>query len=345
MTGFQPGLELAEAFYTEVVGDLVACPHTACLLGEGSEVLGFDSVRSTDHAWGPRLQILVDRDDIEPTASALERHLPETYRGWPVRFFAWLTGTVRHHVEVTTLDDWIVALLGFDPRAALTPVAWLALPQQKLLRVTRGRLMHDDSGEMTAIRRLLRWYPRDAWLWMMASQWHLIGNAAPLVGRTAEAGDQRGSALISAQIVRLMMELVFLQERTYWPYPKWFGTAFSRLDTARTLGPDLDAVIGATAFADRERALLNVLKGLAERHNALDLTPSVDPVVKNFEVGINDAVRPYRVFNSGDYVSACRRAGTRSPKTRYANSSPSARSTNSPTRTAPWSISPPGRRR
>jgi len=168
--------------------------------------------------------------------------------------------------------------------------------------------MHDDSGEMTAIRRLLRWYPRDAWLWMMASQWHLIGNAAPLVGRTAEAGDQRGSALIAVQIVRLMMELAFLQERTYWPYPKWFGTAFSRLETARTLGPDLDAVIGATAFADRERALLNVLKGLAERHNALDLTPPVDPVVKNFEVGVNDAVRPYRVLNSGDYVSACRNA-------------------------------------
>lgn len=49
----QRGIELAALFYAEVVRPiLMDIPHSAALLGEGSEVLGFDSVRSHDHAWG-----------------------------------------------------------------------------------------------------------------------------------------------------------------------------------------------------------------------------------------------------------------------------------------------------
>jgi hypothetical protein len=36
-------LTLARAFYTDVVASLVTVPHTACVLGEGPEVLGYDS--------------------------------------------------------------------------------------------------------------------------------------------------------------------------------------------------------------------------------------------------------------------------------------------------------------
>ena len=123
MASFQPGLDLAEAFYHDVVQRLVPHPHAACLIGEGSEVLGYDSERSTDHAWGPRLQILVAEENVEPVAHMMEQSLPETFRGWPVQFYAWQTGTARHHVEVATLRAWIVRELGFDPRKSLTTAA------------------------------------------------------------------------------------------------------------------------------------------------------------------------------------------------------------------------------
>jgi len=308
MAPFQPGLGLAEAFYHDIVRTLVPRPHAACLLGEGSEVLGYDSTRSTDHAWGLRLQILVAAEDAEPVSRAIERGLPGTFRGWPVRFYSWQTRTIQHHVEVTTLDAWIARELGFDPRRVLTTAAWLALPQQRLLQVTQGRVFRDDTGELTAIRDLLGWYPRDVWLWMMTTQWHLIGNAAPLLGRTAEAADLRGSRLMAARLVRLMAEMSFLHEHRYWPYAKWFGTAFARLDAASSLGPILDDLLAAADHSVREDALVRALAVLAQRHNALGLTPTVEPVIKDFEVGINDAVRPYRVLNVGEFVTACRNA-------------------------------------
>ena len=56
---FTPGLELAGDFYREAIrpildAELPGLAHSAALLGYGSDVLGFDSARSSDHNWGPR---------------------------------------------------------------------------------------------------------------------------------------------------------------------------------------------------------------------------------------------------------------------------------------------------
>jgi hypothetical protein len=47
-----PGLELSEGFYREAVAPLLPAdlPHSAALLGSGSEVLGFDDEMSRDHS-------------------------------------------------------------------------------------------------------------------------------------------------------------------------------------------------------------------------------------------------------------------------------------------------------
>lgn len=308
MNTFIPGIELSRAFYTDVVGKLVHFPHAAALLGEGSEVLGYDQPRSTDHSWGPRLQLFVGAARLREAAQALESGLPDEFKGYPVRFYSWQTGTVRHHVEVTTLDDWLLSQLRIERHTELTPEKWLAMPQQHLLQFTAGEVFRDDLGELTEMRRRFSQYPDDVWLWMMAAQWHLIGNAEPLLGRTVEAGDFRGSALIACRLVRLIMEMCFLQERRYWPYPKWFGTAFSKLQIAPALGPVLDEVLVATEPSDRHRAVSGALVMIAERHNALGVAPQVPPIVAPFQVGINDAVRPYRVLNAGSYAEACRQA-------------------------------------
>lgn len=91
---------------------LVDRPHAACLLGEGSEVLGYDQLRSTEHQWGPRLQILVAPADVHPVAAAVDAGLPERFHGWPVRFYSLSAGGIQHHVEVMTLDSWLTTQPG-----------------------------------------------------------------------------------------------------------------------------------------------------------------------------------------------------------------------------------------
>jgi hypothetical protein len=70
--------------------------------------------------------------------------------------------------------------------------------------------------------------------------WRYIGRGSARrkhsSGGTAEAGDALGSRLVAARLVRDVMRLAFILERTYAHYTKWFGTAFNRLRCASELG-------------------------------------------------------------------------------------------------------------
>mgnify|MGYP001370643365 CR=1 FL=1 len=304
-----PGLQLAAEFYRDLVAPIAdAIKHSAALVGEGSEVLGFDSERSTDHSWGPRLCLFVDQDDVDRLRAALDRQLPDDYAGWPVRFYSWRTGRTEHHVQVTTMGSWLATEVGFDPRATIPTVAWLTTSQQILLQATRGAVFRDDSGELTAVRNALEWFPKDVWLWLMACQWYLIERTEPLVGRTAEAGDDLGSRLAASRLAWNAMRLCFLQERRYAPYDKWLGTAFSRLEAAVDVGHPMAAMLAAVDYPMREDGLVKMLQAIAQRQNRLGLTRNVEAVADVFDLKIDAAIRPYRVINANRFVAACREA-------------------------------------
>jgi hypothetical protein len=131
--------ELSRAFYGEVVRPLVAGHrHAAGLLGWGSDVLGYDTARSTDHGWGPRLIVFVDAPDaVEEVQATLDQALPERFRGWPVRY-GWDAVPATHWVTVNTLPVWLVDVLGVDATAGMSDLDWLITPQQRLLGVVGG---------------------------------------------------------------------------------------------------------------------------------------------------------------------------------------------------------------
>src|SRR5580693_4145058 len=116
---FIPGVRLAGEFYADAVRPLLdqECPglrYAAALLGPGSEVLGFDTERSIDHDWGPRLQVFLGADDAERLAG----RLPPVFGGYRVALAVSREpgGGARHRVQVTSLDGWLTGQLGFDPR-------------------------------------------------------------------------------------------------------------------------------------------------------------------------------------------------------------------------------------
>jgi hypothetical protein len=299
MPDFLPGLDLARAVYDDVVGPLLGTRrHSAARLGAGSDVLGLDTPRSTDHGWGPRLQVFVEAEAADEVRALIDEHLPATVRGWPVRF-GWDEVPVAHHVEVDTVAGWLARHLGFDPRTGISTIDWLVTPQQLLLEVTAGAVFHDGLGELGPARRALAWYPDDVWLWLIACQWRRIDQEEPFVGRAAEVGDDPGSRLIAARLCRDVMRLCFLLERHYAPYAKWLGSAFARLEAAGDVGPALGRILDARDDPSRERELASAYEAAARRFNALGLTEPVEPTVRPF------FDRPYLVLGAGRFVEAC----------------------------------------
>ena len=295
---FVPGLELAAGFYREAVGPLVGVPHAAALIGTGSDALGYDTQRSTDHGWGPRVLVFVDGADVEAVAAAVDAGLPETVRDWPVRY-GWGPVPVQHHVTVTTLADWLVAHLGVDATRPLANADWLVTPQQLLAGVAGGAVFRDDAGELARVRGALAWYPDAVWRWLLGCQWRRLAQEEPFVQRTSEAGDELGSSVIAARLARDVMRLALLIARRYAPYSKWLGTAFARLDHADGLDRLLVDAIRAPDLETREAALGAAYEAVARRFNALGLIEPVDPALRQFHN------RPARVLIAYRFADPC----------------------------------------
>lgn len=299
MPEFVPGLELARGFYVDIVGPLLGgIRHAAARLGEGSDVLGFDTPRSTDHGWGPRLQLFVGEADVAAGVATIDRGLPDAYRGWPVRF-GWDDVPVSHHVDIDTIEGWLDRRLALPRPAVMGVIDWLATPQQLLLEATAGEVFHDGLDELRRARDGLAWYPDQVWRWMLACQWHRIGQDEAFVGRTAEVGDELGSRLIAGRLARDLMRLCFLIERRYAPYSKWLGSAFGSLAAASEVRPALERAVEAGDAAAREAAITEAYEAVARRHNALDLTNLVEASIRPFHG------RPFLVIGASRFVDAC----------------------------------------
>ena len=141
-----------------------------------------------------------------------------------------------------TIRSFFKEYLGIHPYQKIRDSTWLTLPQQKLLSIVKGKIFHDGLG-IKAIIKNFEYYPRDVWLFMLASQWSKISQKEAFVGRTAVVGDELGSRIIASEIVRDLMGLCFLMEKTYAPYSKWFGKAFSELEIAKEISPVLGKVL------------------------------------------------------------------------------------------------------
>jgi len=308
---YMPGLRLAREFYIAVVRPLLEehvprTPYAAALVGPGSEVVGFDTQRSVDHDWGPRLQVfLTGRDPAQAAAvtAMLASRLPSSFRGYPVAFpVTGEPGTARHRVEVAGLGAWLTGRLGFDPQHGITLLDWLATPAQRLAEYTAGDVFHDGPGGLTRVRARLAWYPRDVWLYLLACQWQRIGQEEAFPGRCVEAGDNLGSVIVAARLARDLMRLCLLMHRRYPPYSKWLGTAFARIPGLADLGESLGAAISAGDWPTREQHLCRAYEMAASWHNELGFTPPLDIRVRRFYE------RPYQVIDAVRFTEALRAA-------------------------------------
>jgi hypothetical protein len=320
MPEFIPGLQLNEMFYRKVVGPLLAThfpklAYSAGLIGYGSDVLGFDTPMSMDHNWGPRLQLFLTPAGHEKYRAdlhdLLRQKLPLTFRGFSVNFsepnwstggVRWMqpveTGPVHHLIEIHTVPSFFDSYLKVDPYGQVHLLDWLIFNEQALLEITAGKIFHDGLAELNSVRAKFAYYPKDIWLYRLASQWNRLSQEEAFMGRCGDAGDELGSRIIAARLVRDLMKLAFLMERRYAPYSKWLGTAFTRLNCGPTLTPIFNRVLAVSPWTARQEPLCEAYMIIAEMHNRLGITPPLEPKVTDY------FDRPYQVLFTGRYVEA-----------------------------------------
>lgn len=316
MTQFIPGLKLSELFHKEAVKPVLDLEfpqlrYSAALIDSGSEVLGFDTPQSRDHNWGPRVLLFLPKADYrekqDKISTVLANRLPSTFHGYSTHFSepdeegVQLLRKVKdgelinHRVDISTIESFFQGYLGINPHDDINELDWFTLSEQKLRTIRSGRVFHDGL-ELNKIRKKLKYYPKDVWLYLLACQWHRIEQEEPSMARCGDAGDELGSKILAARLIKDAICLCFLMEREYAPYNKWFGTAFSRLRCSKKLTPIIEKVSSSQGWKECEKSLSSLYEEIARIHNSLDITDSLPTKVSRFYT------RPYLVIHADRFA-------------------------------------------
>lgn len=317
---FVPGLELSKLYYQKEIKPILDknfpdLKYSAGLLGWGSEVLGYDTPISRDHHWGPRVLIFLSEKDFsaskEKISEALSENLPYKFLGYSTNFSKAEENGVRHPIDITsgsvnhmvnffTTKSFFEMRLKFDPFQDISVIDWLTFPQQRLLEIVSGEIFHDGLDELNKMMEKFSFYPNDVWLYLLASQWTKISQEEAFVGRCGDVGDELGSQIVAARIVRELMKLCFLLEKKYAPYSKWFGTGFAKLNSAKELSPILRKVLLSESWKEREKFLSEAYEKVAELHNSQNITEPLPAKVSSYHG------RPYLVIHADQFAEAVR---------------------------------------
>jgi hypothetical protein len=316
---FVKGLRLGELLYQEAVRPLLeehfpGLEHSAALLGKGSEVLGFDTPQSMDHDWGPRLMLFLAEADRETYGDeineTLRQRLPNQIHGYSTNFGYHEDGTrvmeaaddgpIDHLIMILSPHRFFRYVLNFDPSGEIHAIDWVSVPQYFFLMLTAGQVFHDGLDQLEPIRERLRYYPRDVWLYLLASQWRRVAQEEAFLGRCGQVGDELGARIVATRLVHDLVYLCFLMEQRYVPFIKWLGSAFAQLACAGDLLPVFKRLLEAGSWKDIQNHLATAYETIAEMHNALGITEPLVAHVSHFYS------RPFLVIHADRFSDAIR---------------------------------------
>jgi len=315
MPKFIKGKKLSESFFNEIVKPILkknysTLKYSAGLIGNGSDVIDYDTSRSMDHDWGPRVLLFLSKKDFKKRSqisNIFSKELPYTFKGFSTNFETAgeegvkvlkkiNSGKIDHRIEIFTIESFFKEYLNFNVKKDISIYDWLIFPEHKLLTITAGKIFHDDLGLKNVVEKF-QYYPKDVWYYLLASQWKRISPTEQFMGRCGELKDELGSKIIASRLVKDIMKMCFLIEKKYTPYLKWFGTGFNTLKSSKKLKPILNKIMNSKNWKTREKYLSEAYEYLAKMHNSLKITKPMKTKVSRFYG------RPYLVINGGSFAS------------------------------------------
>lgn len=289
---FDCGLPILKTHFPELA-DRVA----AGLIGNGSEVAGFDDEISRDHNWGPRFILFMSAADKarhgQAVQAALDRELPEEH--CTAAFQLKSEAFPASPAPVATPEESCCFNTGFTA-APENDKDWLAIPEHRLFEFTAGKVFYEPTPLISPLREAFAYYPEMVWRKRLSYIWLQMSHCAN-ISRTVARGNRVTSHAFLAWAMECCMRLAFLLNRRYAPFRKWLYHAFKDL----TQLPDgacgkMEALLGMTDLAEIETGLLDLLDGFGELTNRSGLIP-----VQSLRMTRPDTFLP---FNFTGYMNA-----------------------------------------
>ena len=246
------GLQLAKEYYNtygkkmleDSFSDYLPFISTG-LVGNGSEVLGFDDDVSKDHDFEPGFCIFIPNENVidRKVAFQLERayaKLPEEFMGYKKQKLSPVGGS-RH--GVIRLEEFLYEKLG-STDGELSVYQWLKIPTQYLCEVTKGELFFDGDGKFTKIRENLAIMPKDIRLKRLAGHLILMSQSGQYnYMRMVERGELAAAGTCVYEYVKNAIAAIYLLNNEYMPYYKWQFRGLKNLDILSELALPLEFLI------------------------------------------------------------------------------------------------------
>ena len=242
------GMEICKKFYEEYGRAMIheKFPEyedqmAVGLVGEGSEVFGYDDAFSRDHDFGPGFCIWLPKELYKAMGDKVQEEydkLPQTYMG----ITRATTEMGKGRVGVWRMGDFFEQYTGYREPPEIA-AAWVEIDDYKLATVTNGEVWRDDLGEFSRRRSGFLAQPPEAYrvkLARMISSMSQMGQAN--YARSMARKDYVTAAICIAKYMEDTLHCLFLLNDQYAPYYKWLLTGSKSLEILPEVGDMLRAL-------------------------------------------------------------------------------------------------------
>lgn len=232
------GLAICKKYYEEVGAAMIhekfpkfESRIAVGLVGEGSDCFGFDDETSRDHDWGPGFCMWVD----DVTYEAIGEQLQAEYEKLPAEYMGMRRMTTKQaqgRVGVIRIREFYSSVLKLKNGIPRSEEEWLSVNEEDLATATNGQIFRDDDGIFFSLRNtLLAYYPETVFRKKLAYELVKMAQTGQYnLTRCIKRGDRVTATMYLAEYMEHTFKTLFLLNRKYAPYKKWYLKSASRLN-------------------------------------------------------------------------------------------------------------------
>ncbi len=262
--GNMRGIELSKRLFEDIVYPVLEARFrhwlpsiSAAIVGDGSEVLGFDDEISQDHNYCPRVVVFIEDEEFGNVGQGIRQEIvtsaPREYYG-----FELLYNKYRKFVDVVPLTKFFLDYLNTD-HLPKSNIDWLKLEEQRLLELTAGEVFYDPQNKLEFTRRSIWFFPNQVRYFLLYKAFARLSEVAA-IERSIRREDYISTEFYRAFFLYFAVKALHLYKRRYCPYRKWMGRNLLLLgEQGKALHDKIRLLVSATDLAEISRMVTDIL--------------------------------------------------------------------------------------